>query len=153
MLLVRDTPPDWPRVSPAIFYDDALAAIDWLCRAFAFEVRIKVVGDDGRLAHSELVYGGGVFMVAPAGKSGGGGKRVTRSPASCDGANTQSLMVYVDDVDAHCARARAAGAVIDAEPSLHDYGEEYWADRSYGCRDLEQHHWWFSQRMRTATEK
>ncbi len=149
---MKDTPPDWPRISPAIFYDDALAALDWLCRAFDFEVRIKVLGADGRLAHSELVYGGGVIMVAQAGKAGGA-PRATRSPAGLDGANTQSLMVYVDAVDAHYAHARAAGAVVDAEPSLHDYGEEYWADRSYGCRDLEQHHWWFTQRMRTATQK
>ena len=150
---MKATPPDWPRVSPAIFYDDALGAIDWLCRAFDFEVRIKVLGKDGRLAHSELSYGDGVIMVAQGATSGGASRRVTRSPQSLDGANTQSLMLYVDDVDAHCARARSAGAVIDAEPALHDYGEEYWADRSYGCRDLEQHHWWFSQRVRTATKK
>jgi uncharacterized glyoxalase superfamily protein PhnB len=150
---MKPTPPDWPRVSPAIFYDDALGAIDWLCRAFDFEVRIKILGKDGRLAHSELSYGDGVIMVAQGATSGGASRRVTRSPQSLDGANTQSLMLYVDDVDAHCARARSAGAVIDAEPSLHDYGEEYWADRSYGCRDLEQHHWWFSQRVRTATKK
>jgi uncharacterized glyoxalase superfamily protein PhnB len=150
---MKATPPDWPRVSPAIFYDDALGAIDWLCRAFDFEVRIKILGKDGRLAHSELSYGDGVIMVAQGATSGGASRRVTRSPQSLDGANTQSLMLYVDDVDAHCARARSAGAVIDAEPSLHDYGEEYWADRSYGCRDLEQHHWWFSQRVRTATKK
>jgi uncharacterized glyoxalase superfamily protein PhnB len=150
---VKDTPSDWPRVSPAIFYDDALAAIDWLCRAFGFEVRIKVLGNDGRLAHSELTYGGGVMMVAQAGKSSTGTKRATRSPQSLDGANTQSLLLYVDDVDAHCARARAAGAVIDAEPSVSDYGEEYWADRNYGCRDPEQHHWWFAQRIRTGSQK
>jgi uncharacterized glyoxalase superfamily protein PhnB len=144
---MKDTPSDWPRVSPALFYDDALAAIDWLCRAFNFEVRIKVLDNEGRVAHSELTYGGGVIMVARSGKAGG------RSPAGIDGANTQSLMLYVDDVDGHYARARVAGAVMDAEPSLHDYGEEHWADRSYGCRDLEQHHWSFAQRMRTATPK
>lgn len=92
-------------------------------------------------------------MVAQAGKSSGGTKRSTRSPRSLDGANTQSLMLYVDDVDAHCARARAAGAVIDAEPSVNDYGEEYWSDRSYGCSDPEQHHWWFAQRLRTGLQK
>ena len=50
------------------------------------------------------------------------------------GCNTQNLMVYVDDVDAHCATARAAGAVVVAEPELHDYGDDYWADRAYGCK-------------------
>jgi hypothetical protein len=49
-------------------------------------------------------------------------------------------MVYVDDVDAHCLRARAARAKIDQEPCVHDYGAEYWADRGYGAQDLEQRH-------------
>jgi uncharacterized glyoxalase superfamily protein PhnB len=146
-LAMKTAPAGWPRISVAIFYEDALAAIDWLSRAFGFEVRLKVLGGDGRLAHSELLYGEGVIMVAPAGKSADPA-RLTRSPQSIHGANTQSLMVYVDDVDAHCARARAAGARIDAEPSLHDYGEDHWADRSYGARDLELHQWWFTQRVR-----
>jgi uncharacterized glyoxalase superfamily protein PhnB len=149
---MKNTPAGWPRISVAIFYDDALAAIDWLCRAFGFEVRLKVLVADGRVEHSELVYGGGVIMVAPAGKSEDPA-RITRSPQSVGGANTQSIMIYVDDVDAHCALARAAGAKIDHEPSLHDYGEAYWADRSYGARDLEQHQWWFTQRVRDRVKK
>jgi DNA-binding transcriptional ArsR family regulator len=56
------------------------------------------------------------------------------SPLTAAG-NSQNLMLYVDDVDAHCARARAAGARIVDEPALHDYGDDYWADRSYGCVD------------------
>ena len=54
----------------------------------------------------------------------------------------------VDDADAHCERARAAGAVIATEPATQDYGEGYWADRGYEARDLEGHHWWFMQRLR-----
>jgi len=46
------------------------------------------------------------------------------------------------------ARARAAGATIVEEPSLHDYGEAYWADRAYGATDPEGHLWWFVQRLR-----
>ena len=57
-------------------------------------------------------------------------------------------MLYVDDVDAHCSRARAAGASIFAEPEVHDYGADYWSDRSYGAVDPEGHHWWFTQRIR-----
>ena len=49
---------------------------------------------------------------------------------------------------AHCARARQAGARIVAEPEVHDYGDAYWADRSYGAIDPEGHLWWFSQRLR-----
>jgi uncharacterized glyoxalase superfamily protein PhnB len=58
------------------------------------------------------VYGEGIIMVAQAGKSADPA-RVTRSPHSLGGANTHGVMVYVDDVDAHCARAHSAGAKID----------------------------------------
>ena len=78
-----------------------------------------------------------------------GGKIVA---VAAGGANTQGLMVYVDDVDAHCERARAAGARVVSEPEVHDYGVEYWADRSYGAIDPEGHLWWFSQRLRTGGE-
>jgi len=53
---MKPTLKGWPRLSTAIFYDDAAGAIDWLCRAFGFEVRLKVEGDGGRdiLRASEL---------------------------------------------------------------------------------------------------
>ncbi len=71
-----------------------------------------------------------------------------QSPRTVGGANTQSLVIYVDDADAHCERARAAGAEITVEPATQDYGEGYWVDRSYGALDPEGHHWWFLQRLR-----
>jgi uncharacterized glyoxalase superfamily protein PhnB len=70
-----------------------------------------------------------------------------KSPLSA-GCNTQGMMMYVDDVDAHCARAKAAGARIVDEPKIHDYGEDYWADKSYGAIDPEGHLWWITQRLR-----
>ncbi len=140
-------PPDgWPQISSAVFYDDAAAAIDWLCRAFGFEVQVKVETGQGQIAHSQLVLGAGLVMVGQAGLSPA--RSYLRSPRALDGANTQSLFVYVDDADAHCERARAAGAVITAEPDTQDYGEGYWADRSYQARDPEGHHWWFAHRVR-----
>jgi len=69
------------------------------------------------------------------------------SPLTAAG-NTQSLMLYVDDVDAHCERARTHGAKVIDEPKMRDYGEDYWADRSYGAIDPEGHLWWFTQRLR-----
>ena len=66
---------------------------------------------------------------------------------------TDTTPENVDDVEAHCAQARAAGARITDEPQVHDYGEDYWADRSYGCHDLEGHHWWFTQRLRSPAPR
>ena len=90
-------------------------------------------------------------MVAGDAKSSGHpGGTWRESPRSLGGANTQNMMTYVDDVDAHCARARSAGAEIVSEPKDTDYGDDYWQDRGYEAVDLEGHHWWFYQRLRDA---
>jgi uncharacterized glyoxalase superfamily protein PhnB len=144
-------PQGWPRISSAIFYEDAAAAIDWLCRVFGFEVRLRVEGEGGRIEHSELVFGDGLVMVGSAGGSSGRPHKLPcTSPRTLGGANTQSLLVFVDDVDAHCAQARAAGAKIHEEPTTHDYGDEYWADRCYRAEDPEGHQWWFTHRVRDS---
>ena len=75
------------------------------------------------------------------------------SPRALGGANTQVLCVCVDDVDAHAARARRAGAIIREEPTTNDYGEEYWADRSYRAEDPEGHQWFFMQRVREPGQR
>ena len=118
---MKPTPKGWPRLSAAIFYDDAAGAIDWLCRAFGFEVRLKVEGDRGRIEHSELVYGEAVVMVATSGDR----PRHPEFPRAC-----------------------AAGATVVEEPAVHDYGADHWADRSYGALDPEGHLWWFTERLR-----
>ncbi|MFT3773294.1 MAG: VOC family protein [Minicystis sp.] len=148
---MKPTPPGWPRISTALYYERASEAIDWLCRAFGFEVQLKVEGDGGRIEHSELVFGGGLIMVGEASKREKFPYR--RAPSQVDGANTQNMMIYVDDVEAHCKRAREAGATIVKEPETHDYGEEYWTDRGYECVDLGGHHWWFYQRLRNPQAK
>jgi uncharacterized glyoxalase superfamily protein PhnB len=148
---MKPAPSDWPRISSAICYQDAARAIDWLCDAFGFEVRLKVEGENGRIEHSELTFGEGLIMVAQEDLTSDRHlKTVLRSPRSLDGKSTQSLMFFVDDVDAHCAHARARGARIVDEPTLQDYGTEYWADRSYGALDPEGHIWWIVQRVRNA---
>ncbi len=144
---MKPTPAGWPRISPGVYYRNALAMLDWLPRAFGFTVQLKVE-EDGRLVHSQLVYGDGLIMVGEelAGEqSRFGTQRLSPLQAGC---NTQNLMIYVDDVDAHCAAARAAGAEIVAEPEDHDYGAEHWCDRAYGAKDPEGHLWWFVQRLR-----
>jgi uncharacterized glyoxalase superfamily protein PhnB len=148
---MKTPPPGWPRISSALYYDDPKAAIDWLCKAFGFEVRLLVEGDGGRVEHSELVFGEGLIMVGDAKKRDRSSTR--RSPGEVGGGNTQNMMVYVDDVEAHCAHARAAGAAVVQEPETQDYGDEYWTDRGYQCRDPGGHHWWFYQRMKTGTKK
>ena len=147
---MKPTPPGWPRISSGLYYEDAKAAIDWLCRAFGFEVRLIVEGDQGRIEHSELTFGDGLIMVGSAKTER---FPYMKCPSQVGGGNTQNLFMYVDDVDAHVKRARDAGAVIEQEPEVHDYGEEYWSDRTYGCKDIGGHHWWFAQRLRSPEPK
>jgi uncharacterized glyoxalase superfamily protein PhnB len=147
---LKPAPSNFPRISSAVYYDDAAAAIDWLVRAFDFEVRLRIEGEGGRIEHSELTYGGeGLIMVGESGRASSNKKPVpSKSPRALGGANTQILCICVDDADAHCAHARRAGATIIDEPTTVDYGDEYWSDRSYRAEDLEGHHWWFMQRVR-----
>lgn len=147
---MKPPPPDWPRLSSSLYYQDAASAIDWLCRAFGLAVRLRVEGEGGRIVHSELELGEAVVMVGqeePADATPRFGVRRV-SPRTAGG-NTQGLMLYIDDVDAHCAQARAHGAIIVDEPAVHDYGEDHWADRSYGALDCDGHFWWFTQRLRS----
>jgi uncharacterized glyoxalase superfamily protein PhnB len=149
--IMKPTPSNWTRISSSLNYQDAGKAIDWLCNAFGFEVRLRVDGEGGRVEHSELTFGEGVLMVADETSAKSKGASHRKSPRSVGGANTQGIMIYVDDVESHCARARNAGAKIVTEMKVSDYGEEYWSDKSYECEDLEGHHWWFCERLRSPS--
>ncbi len=111
---MTSTPFSEPFVAAAS-YRDPTAALAWLDKAFGLELSMLIEGPDGdpRMMHSEMSIGGrGRIMI------GGEWTDWTRSPASVGGANTTNVHVYLDsDVDAHCERARAAGAEIIMEPS------------------------------------
>jgi uncharacterized glyoxalase superfamily protein PhnB len=147
---MKPTPKGWPRLSQSIFYSDPAAAIDWLCDAFGFELRLKVEGDAGEIVHSELTYGEALVMIGGASQKGEAWLALVKSPKDLGGAITQSACLFVDDVDGHCAHARQRGARIVREPTTSDYGDDYWTDRSYGALDPEGHLWWFMQRLRSG---
>ena len=65
---LKPAPAGWPRISSALYYDDAETAIDWLCNAFGFMVRLKVAGEDGSIVHCELEYGNGLVMIGQTGR-------------------------------------------------------------------------------------
>lgn len=142
-IATKPLPKGYPRISSSLVYENTAQAIDWLCKAFGFEVQLKVEGDNGKIAHSELVLGGGLIMLGDAEHKGRTWRKTPKQAGGC----TQALCVVVDDVDAHCERARKAGATIAMEPTTTDYGDGYWVDRSYEAVDLEGHHWWFMQRI------
>jgi uncharacterized glyoxalase superfamily protein PhnB len=144
---VKASPQDWPRISASVYYEEPGKAIDFLSRAFGFEVRVRHE-EDGVVVHSQLVMPGGLVMVGGLASAKHPEETWRKSPRQLGGANTQALFIYIDDADAHCARARAAGAKILTEPTTVDYGEDWWSDRSYEAEDLEGHHWHFAHRVR-----
>ncbi len=83
---MKQPPEGWPRISSAVFYEDAGKAIDWLCRAFGFEVRLKVEGEGGRIEHSELALADGLIMVSSTGETSKRPRAWCKSPRSLNGA-------------------------------------------------------------------
>lgn len=119
------------RITPYLLYEDAGQALGFLSRAFGFEETRRTTSPAGQVSHAEMRYKGGEIQL--------GQPSLPSSPRRYGG-TTVLLNVYVDDVDAHCAQARAAGAEILDEPEDQDYGE-----RRYHCRDPEGHSWYFAQ--------
>ncbi|WP_257387505.1 VOC family protein [Tahibacter caeni] len=105
-------------VIPVLGYTDPRAAAAWLVQAFGLAERLRIADHRVQLSH-----GDGALVVA--------------QQAAATGC---SMMLRVSDVDAHCARARAAGARILAEPTTYPYGE-----RQYSAADFAGHVWTFSE--------
>jgi uncharacterized glyoxalase superfamily protein PhnB len=125
------------RFTPMLVYADAPTAIEFLLEAFGFEERFRMDLPDGSVGHAELGLGDAVLMLASEWAVGG-----VLSPLRLPAVHAQ-IHVRVDDVDAHHARARAAGATIAAEPADQEYGE-----RSYRAIDPEGHRWIFGAPLR-----
>jgi uncharacterized glyoxalase superfamily protein PhnB len=132
-----------PSFGAAVYYKDPFAALDWLEKAFGFERQLVVTDKDGNLGHSEMRFGDGYLMVCTAWADD------MASPANLGGKNTQSVHVQLrDGIDEHCARARAAGAVITREPE-----DQFYGDRVYAARDPEGHVWSFGQTVRAVSRE
>jgi uncharacterized glyoxalase superfamily protein PhnB len=123
----RSIPPSV--VIPVLIYPDVREAVAWLTTAFGFVERVRI-GENHR---SQLKFGDGAVIV--------GDVRNDRRPPR-PGEVTHSVMVRVDDVDAHCERARTHGAHILMEPTDFEYGE-----RQYTAEDPAGHQWTFSETL------
>jgi uncharacterized glyoxalase superfamily protein PhnB len=118
---------------PRLAYADEAAAIAWLTEAFGFTERDRKTNPDGSML-SWLELDGGALMVCRAGFG-------LHSPDELGGV-THKTICYVRDVDAHYARAQAAGATIDR-----DLDDTPWGDRRYEAIDPQGQRWHFAQRM------
>jgi PhnB protein len=135
--MAQNPPEGHQRVIPYLAYEDAPGAIDFLCNAFGFEERMRLPMPDGRIGHAELGLGDNVLMLASAYEEMG-----LQSPRHLPAVCAQ-MLCYVDDVDAHHQRAKAAGATIAMEPA-----DQFYGDRLYRAIDPEGHRWLFATHMR-----
>jgi uncharacterized glyoxalase superfamily protein PhnB len=125
-----------PNLAPYLFYDDVDRAARFLEDAFGFLRVFESPDPEGGLAHAQLAHGAGKVML---GKTGSG-LRLVKSARSLDALHA-GVYVYVDEVDAHRARARAAGANILLEPA-----DQHWGDPMYCAVDPEGQFWMFAKR-------
>lgn len=125
-----------PTIIPAMRYQDAPAAIDWLVRAFGFERHLVVPAENNMIAHAQLTLGNGMIMLGSARDDDYGA--LIRTPRDLGGLTSQAPYIIVDDADAHHARAVAAGAEI-----VRAVRDEPHGGRAYSCRDPEGHLWNF----------
>ena len=121
-------------------YLDPKAAIAFLEAAFGFETAVLVLGDAGEIVHAEMSFGDGRIGIGAEWRDN------MRSPKHLGGKCSCSIHVQLEgDLDAHCERARAAGAAIVAEPESKDYG-----DRTYVAVDPEGNVWSFGETIDVA---
>lgn len=138
-----DDPFHRPTLTSAVFYKDPWAALDWLERAFGFERSMVITDKDGKVAHSEMRFGDGLVYI------GSEWTDYTASPVSTAGKTTQSIHIHLKEgLDAHCARARAAGAAIVREPE-----DQFYGDRVYSVKDPEGHVWSFGETVRVVSRE
>ena len=136
---------NYPDVIPMIAYEDGPKAMDWLSSAFGFTERARMLDNSGRLSHGEMQAGDGVIMLATPTPDY---QAPRHHRESCEPARKWStvpyvvdgLLVYVDDVDAHFARAKQHGATILSGVETNQNGKLYRAE------DVEGHRWMFMQR-------
>ena len=123
----RSMPPG--SVIPVLGYVDVPGASRWLCHAFGFAERLRI-----GTHRIQLDVGDGAVVVADT--------PPTTEPAvsPTPPAMVHSVMVRVDNVDAHYARAVSAGANTSGPPVTYPFGE-----RQYSCEDVGGHRWTFSQ--------
>jgi uncharacterized glyoxalase superfamily protein PhnB len=135
-------------LSPCLSYRDRQAAMDWLEAAFGFEVSLLVTDAEGNIGHAEMAFKGARITIADEWAAPGLiGPAALASPANLEGRVTGFLRIFLEKgIDAHCERARAAGAKITAEPE-----DQFYGDRVYRCLDLDGHIWTFSQPVATPT--
>ena len=125
-----------PSITPGLLYHDAPQAIEWLCRAFGFEKRLVIPGENSSISHAHLTLGHGGVMLSSA--EAYAFPSFCKSPREVGGVGTVEVIVHVSDPDAHYKHAVSEGVEILIPIEDKPYG-----GRGYACRDPEGYVWAF----------
>ena len=128
-----------PAIIPSLRYENARAAINFLCKAFGFTQHAIYAHpeNDSRIMHAELLFAGQMVMLASEEQTPFAAAAPLKSVREVGG-NTQTLYVVLEDVDGHAEQACKAGARIFMQPDDQSYG-----GRSYSAHDPEGYAWTF----------
>ena len=128
-------------VTPYLTVRGAAAAIDFYVAAFGAVEHHRLVGEDGRIGHAEILIGGTRLAIADEYP-----EYDVHGPESLGGATT-AFTIDVDDADAAVARAVAAGATV-----VREVGDQFHGHRTGAVRDPFGHRWNLSAPLPAFTD-
>jgi uncharacterized glyoxalase superfamily protein PhnB len=137
----------WPALYPHLHYHRPAAAVEWLCRVFAFRETLRMDRDGDNIISRLEGPDGGLVMLSGLDDDFKQWMRQRapqfREPSEAEWPHLcHAISVVVSDVDSHCERAKSQGAAILTGPR-----DQPWGLRSYSALDPEGHQWEFNTRL------
>ena len=133
--MIDNSASDSPQIIPYLYYEDAGEAIEFMERAFDFEIEFAFRDPNSNdVLHATMKTGGGTIFVGPGMEAFG-----TQGTPKSEVVSTMTY-VFVKDVDSHCEKAIAEGAILRSE--LH---EHFGGNRQYTVSDPGGQRWKFAQ--------
>jgi len=120
-------------INPYLIVKDVAKSIEFYEKAFGFETKLTIPGEDGSIIHAEIYHKNQIIMIGSESE-----EQNAKSPKTLGGTPV-SLYLYVDDVNKFYDQAKAAGAVVKAEPS-----DQFWGDRMCAVECPDGHSWTFA---------
>ena len=129
-------------VTPYLVVDGAAAAIAFYVAAFGAVEHHRLVGEDGRIGHSEIIVGNSRLMMADEYPEADAISPTTR------GGTSTSFTLAVDNVDDVFTRAIAAGAT-----EVRPVNDQFYGHRQGTLRDAWGHQWSISSPIAGFTDE
>lgn len=134
-------PPNSSSISPHLTVRDVKAAAEFYAKAFGFQIKMMLPGQQGKIMHAQLNHGSSTLMVGPESI-----QRGMKAPITSGLNPPVSLFIYVDDVDATHKNALALGAKELIAP-----GDQFFGSRTSVVVDPDGHQWMVAQHKKDVS--